>query len=99
MIDLSKISGFDWDAGNRRKSIRKHDVSSLEAEQIFFNDPLVVKDIKHSTEEPRLHALGQTDDGRFLHISFTVRKAGTSIRVISARSMNRKERLLYVTKT
>ncbi len=99
MIDLSLISGFDWDDGNRRKSVRKHSVSQAEAEQVFFNDPLlVVPDMKHSTEEPRLHALGQTDDGRTLHISFTLRNAKTLIRVISARDMNRKERAFYVTK-
>lgn len=35
MIDFSQISGFDGDDGNRRKSVRKHDVSPFEAEQIF----------------------------------------------------------------
>lgn len=96
MIDFSRITGFDWDDGNSRKSARKHDVSQPEAEQAFFNYPLlVVPDVKHSAEEVRLHALGHTDDGRLLHITFTLRDAGTLIRVISARNMSRKERTLY----
>lgn len=96
MIDFSRITGFDWDDGNSRKSARKHDVSQPEAEQAFFNDPLlVVPDVKHSAEEMRLHALGHTDEGRLLHITFTLRDDGTLIRVISARDMSRKERTLY----
>jgi len=95
MIDLAKISGFDWDSGNARKN-DKHGVSMAEAEQIFFNAPLLlIADAKHSQGEPRLHALGKTDEGRTLHITFTLRNAGESIRVISARDMHRKERTIY----
>ena len=96
MIDLDRIVGFEWDAGNARKSAAKHGVSQAEAEQMFFNDPLlVVDDARHSREEPRHHALGRTDDGRLLHATFTVRGAGTLIRVISARDMSRKERMRH----
>jgi len=35
MIDFEKIEGFDWDAGNDRKSTDKHHVSQAEVEQIF----------------------------------------------------------------
>ena len=95
MIDFSKITGFDWDDGNSRKN-EKHGVSIAEAEQLFFNDPLLLlHDVKHSQQEPRLHALGQTDDGRLLHITFTLRDAGKKILVISARDMHRKERSIY----
>ena len=96
MIDFSFIEGFDWDVGNARKSVDKHDVSQGEAEQVFFNDPLlIVQDVAHSVEEMRLHALGRTDAGRLLHITFTLRDAGRLICVISARTMNRKERIRY----
>ena len=96
MIDLDQITGFDWDAGNSRKSADKHDVSQAEAESVFFNDPLiVVEDAKHSEREQRLHALGKTAQNRLLHISFTLRQNGTMIRVISARDMHRKERKAY----
>jgi len=95
MIDLNKIGSFDWDEGNARKN-DKHGVSMAEAEQIFFNDPLLlVADTKHSHAEQRYHALGKTDEGRTLHITFTLRKAGEKIRVISARDMHKKERTIY----
>lgn len=56
---------------------------------------LVLEDAVHSIGESRLHALGQTDAGRRLHVTFTLRRSGTLIRVISARDMHRKERLRY----
>jgi uncharacterized DUF497 family protein len=95
MIILEKVAGFDWDAGNARKNDR-HGVSMAEAEQVFFNVPvLMLPDSAHSQSEPRYHALGKTIDGRRLHISFTLRDDGKLIRVISARDMHRKERAHY----
>ncbi len=95
MIDLQKITGFNWDAGNARKN-EKHGVSTAEAEQVFFNVPLLLlEDSAHSQDEPRIHALGKTDDGRALHITFTLRQSDQLIRVISARDMHRKERAIY----
>lgn len=96
MIDFAQISGFDWDDGNSRKSTHKHNVIQSEAEQLFFNQPLLLlEDIAHSQKEARYHALGRTDDGRQLHVTCTLRANGTLIRVISARDMNRKERNIY----
>ena len=96
MFDLSQIEGFEWDEGNSRKNVEKHDVSQAEAEQVFFNELLlIVEDGSHSSYEVRLHALGHTDAGRLLHINFTLRRNGKLIRVISARTMHRKERLRY----
>lgn len=95
MIDLAKITNFDWDDGNVRKN-DKHGLSMAESEQVFFNEPLLlIADAKHSQGELRFHALGKTDEGRILHITFTLRNAGERIRVISARDMHRKERKIY----
>jgi len=96
MINWKQITGFDWDAGNERKSIDKHEVSRFEAEQVFFNHPLLVlADQKQSQNEARYHALGNSDEARLLHITFTLRSDDTLIRVISARDMHRKERNIY----
>lgn len=96
MIDLAAIAGFDWDSGNARKSVDKHGVGQAEAEQVFFNEPLLLlHDDRHGGLEPRFHALGKTNDGRRLHITFTLRRGGSLIRVISARDMHRKERAVY----
>ena len=95
MVDLSKVIGFEWDEGNARKN-EHHGVSMAEAEQVFFNAPLLVlPDAKHSEAELRIHALGKTNEGRKLHITFTLRDADQLIRVISARDMHRKERVIY----
>jgi hypothetical protein len=95
MIDLAKIKGFDSGEGNIREN-EKHGVSMAEAEQVFFNAPLLVlEDPQHSTQERRFHALGQSDDRRRLHITFALRGRGEKIRIISARDMHRKERAIH----
>ena len=99
MIELDQIEGFDWDKGNIDKNWRTHKVSNLEAEQVFFNRPLVVSDDeKHSSKsEHRYAALGKTEVGRNLFITFTIRVK--LIRVISAREMSKRERKIYNEKT
>jgi uncharacterized protein len=99
MLDFGQLE-FDWDDGNSRKSLDKHDVSQQEAEQIFV-DPrvLVFVDEKHSGEEQRFHAYGRTALGRRLQVSFTLRQNETLIRVISSRNMSRKERARYEQET
>ena len=63
---------------------------------MFFNHPLLLlEDAQHGGQELRYHALGKTHEGRMLHITFTLRKDDTLIRVISARDMHRKERTIY----
>ena len=96
MLDFSLIEGFDWDTGNATKSERKHGVSQHEAEQVFFNLPLLLlDDIAHSQIESRMQAMGRTDGDRKLHITFTLRSSGTLLRVISAREMSVRERQTY----
>ena len=96
MIDFGLVEEFEWDAGNARKSADKHGVSQAEAEQVFFNTPLLLfDDERHSTEELRFHAYGKSDHGRLLQVSFTLRNDGRFVRVISARDMSRKERAVY----
>ncbi len=95
MIDLSSIEGFDWDDGNARKSLDKHGVSQSEAEQVFTSEPLLAQDVGHSEAEARFNALGETADGRLLHVTFTLRQNDRKIRVVSARDMSRKERVIY----
>jgi uncharacterized DUF497 family protein len=96
MIDFGRIESFDWNSGNLSKSAAKHGVAPAEAEQVFFNEPLlVVRDEKHSGTEVRFHALGSTIERRLLHVTFTLRDDGRKIRVISARDMHRKERMVY----
>lgn len=99
MFDFAHVEAFDWDAGNARKN-QRHGVTQAEAEQVFFDRRLVVvPDPRHSEAEPRFHALGCTVEQRRLHVTFTLRAAGTWLRVISARDMSRKERMIYEQET
>jgi uncharacterized protein len=95
MVDLASIEGFQGDEGNVHKSLDKHGISPAEAEQVFAGEPLLVEDAKHSQDEARYQALGVSVEGRPLHVTFTLRDGGKRIRVISAREMNRKERVIY----
>lgn len=97
-VDFSKIEGFEWDEGNCDKNWKKHTVTMLESEEIFFNDqPITLEDDKHSIHEKRYAAFGKTDQDRTLTVVFTIRN--NLIRVISARDMNKKERAFYEEKT
>jgi uncharacterized DUF497 family protein len=91
---LDECAGFDWDEANAQKNWERHQVTPEEAEDVFFNDPLVVRgDIRHSRREKRYYALGQTSRGRRLFVAFTIwRKL---IRVISVRDMNGRELEFY----
>ncbi len=99
MNELDTVTSFDWDKENIRKN-DKHGVPMAEAEQVFFNQPLLLlEDARHSHSEPRFHALGKSHEGRLLHITFTLRGEGSRIRVISARGMHGKERSIYEQET
>ncbi len=93
MVNFSKIIGFSWDEGNARKNQDKHGVTQGEAEEMFFNQPLLVD--KHSQAELRYVALGSINFDVLLAVVFTLRQEGTLIRVISARPMSKKERMYY----
>jgi uncharacterized DUF497 family protein len=94
MVSAPDFEGFDWTGGNAEKNWRRHGVAPLEAEQVFFNTPLLWGDDQgHSGTERRLYALGQGDDGRELFVAFTMR--GRRLRVVSARDLSRKERRVY----
>ena len=91
---LADLQGFQWDAGNSSKSLHRHEVTRAEAEEAFFNRPvLVISDVSHSMRERRLALHGVTNAERALTVTFTIR--GTLVRVISARDMSRKERRAY----
>lgn len=93
MHEILKCVGFQWDEGNSEKNWISHQVTKYECEQLFFNQPLLVADDKHSETGKRYYALGQTDDNRRLFIVCTIRES--LIRVISARDMSKKEREVY----
>ena len=91
---LARCTGFEWDQGNATKNWERHDVSTAECEQIFFNRPLILKrDREHSQFENRYFVLGRTDKERLLFAVFTLRSE--RIRIISARDMTESEIARY----
>lgn len=93
---LQGCVGFEWDDGNLEKNWERHRVAFWEAEEVFFNEPLVIRsDPRHSQIETRYFALGQSDAGRLLFVSFAIR--GLLIRIISTRDMTRREARIYET--
>lgn len=94
---LQETSGFqfDWDDGNRTKSVTKHAVTPTETEEVFLLGQAAPLGIQISPEvsEERLGLVGPTYTGRLLHVVFALRDG--KIRPISARPADRKERELY----
>lgn len=96
-LDVKTIVGFDWDEGNIHKNEDKHGLKWIAIEEVFFNEPLlIVGDFKHSLKECRCVALGKNDFDDLVTVIFTIRE--NKIRVISARQMSKKERIIYTLK-
>lgn len=94
---ISKPIEFEWDKGNSEKSYKKHGILNEETESVFFDEKsLLADDLKHSKFEDRFQIVGKSAMESLLTVFFTIRK--DKIRIISARSVNRKERNLYENK-
>jgi uncharacterized DUF497 family protein len=85
---------FEWDPHKAASNAGKHGVSFDEA-QTAFADPLglIVADPRHSVDEEREVLIALTEKGRLVAVMFTERDS--TIRIISARTATRRERLDY----
>lgn len=90
---ISEPIEFEWDEWNIRKSLDKHGIEPEEAEDVFYHEPVIWLDEKHSISEKRYQCLGQTSEKKKLFVSFTLRN--DKVRIISVRPMSRKERIVY----
>ena len=92
----SRVSGFDWDEGNRAKC-QKHGVSITQFEAQFAHNPRIAPDPKHSVDEDRLIAVGKIDTGRPIFVAYTIRMKNRQrlIRPVTARYMHVKEVAAY----
>lgn len=86
---------FEWDAGNFTKSLAKHGVDTDEVESVFTLRMAVPigRQISPEVDEERLCLVGISLEGRLISVVFTLRDG--SIRPISSRIANKKERKLY----
>ena len=93
-LDVEAVLGFEWDAGNIHKNENKHGLKWTAIEEVFFNEPLlIIEDFNHSLNECRCVALGKNNFNYLVTVIFTIRNK--HIRVISARAMSKKERIVY----
>ena len=94
VLIIKEPRSFQWDKGNIGKNLAKHGVSDVECEEVFSDKHKVIKeDTSHSKDEKRYIMLGVTKRGRLLYVVFTIREE--AVRVISARTINKKEIKLY----
>lgn len=85
---------FAWDPRKAAANLGKHGVSFEEATTVF-DDPLsvTITDPDHSNGEERLLILGESKEGHLLVVVHCEREE--TIRIISARSADRRERRTY----
>ena len=85
---------FEWDPKKAAANLKRHGVSFQEAATVF-GDPLAItfQDPDHSEDEERQVTFGLSLQKRLIVVSHTQREDRT--RIISARPMGRKERVIY----
>ncbi len=72
-------------------------LSFEEAQTVFFDEHAIeYYDLDHSESEDRFLMLGHSYRLRVLVVSHILRKAGTGIRIISARKATKKEQKAYL---
>jgi uncharacterized DUF497 family protein len=87
---------FEWDENKNRINQKKHGISFLEAQTVFYdNEALVIDDPEHSEEEERFIILGLSNRANLLVVCHCCRASETVIRIISARKATKTESLYY----
>ncbi|MBI4674819.1 MAG: BrnT family toxin [Chloroflexi bacterium] len=89
------IDDFIWLPAIADKIQIKHNLTPEEVEEIFFNQPKfrkVEEGLRNG--EDVFAATGQTDTGKYL-VVFFIRKANNVALIISARTMDKRERRRY----
>ncbi len=87
---------FEWDKRKAASNQRKHGVSFEEAITVLDNPlALIFDDEEHSTDDERREiAIGHSAKNRLLLVVFHERELNV-VRIISARSATKKERINY----
>jgi uncharacterized DUF497 family protein len=85
---------FDWDEGNRHKSVTKHGISNAEAESCFYTeDEITFESLKQSEGDIRYIRISYGSSERLIANVFVIRDR--KIRIISSRPANGKESKKY----
>lgn len=81
---------FEWDKGNKYKSLDKHGITNEEAENAFLDPAGRIR----KTKEGRYIHLGITGAGQYLFQIFEFKNKHT-VRIISSRQMDSNEKKVY----
>ena len=93
---MSKLA-FSWDDNKAKQNRKKHKVSFEEAFTVFFDENAIEYfDPDHSGDEDRFLMLGISCRLRVLVVCYCLRKDGSEIRIISARTTTKKEQRVYI---
>lgn len=91
---MSHLS-FEWNPQKDASNQRKHGVSFHEAKTVFTDEyARLIADPDHSDEEDRFILLGTSIHSRLLVVCHCAR-SGETIRIISARKADKRERKIY----
>jgi uncharacterized DUF497 family protein len=92
MVSIS----FSWDDRKNKANQAKHRVSFEEGQSVFFDEHAIeYYDPDHSNSEDRFLMLGLSYKVRVLVVSYSLRKDGEEIRIISVRKATKKEQKAY----
>lgn len=87
---------FEWDAAKASSNKKKHGVSFVEAQSVFYDEFAVqFFDEENSVSEDRFLMLGLSDEARLLIVCHCERAQGNIIRIISARKATKNESSYY----
>lgn len=87
---------FEWDPAKAAANLRKHKVSFMEAQSVFYDDfAIQFFDDGHSHDEERFIMLGMSSIARLLVVVHCERSRGQIVRIISARRATRSEATHY----
>lgn len=89
------VDDFIWLPDIVEKLATKHNLTTDEVEEVFFNRPWFrFVERGYRGGEDVYAALGQTDPGRYLVVFFINKPRNTAL-IVSARDMDKKERKHY----
>ncbi len=87
---------FEWDEKKDQANQRKHGVSFVEAQSVFYDENAIEYfDPDHSEDEDRFLLLGRSQLLRVLVVCHCFREREGVIRITSARKANPRERTAY----
>lgn len=86
---------FEWDEKKRKINLEKHGIDFVAARTVFDDkERIETVDDRHDYGEERIQTIGYAKPG-ILFVVYTYRDNNQTVRFISARKANKKEKSLY----